>query len=182
MILLSSTGASADEPKVSAAAATSWVLVRGRDIPAGLRRTPRLRMEGAKLSGSTGCNAFTASVVDKGDKRVSIEEMTLTRKLCTPRLDRAETAFLRALQETRYLERTRRRLTFLSDKRRPLLVWALGKSAARRTLPSKRYARARHRQHQRYAHTRYHRRNASFVQTGCRGRLAGAPRRRSMAF
>ncbi len=132
IILLASANALAAEPKGPAAKATSWVLERGRDIPPRLKRTPQLHMEGEKLSGSTGCNSFTAAVVDKADKRIAIEQVALTRKLCAAKLDQAETAFVRALDETAYLEQKGSKLIFLSGKRLPLLVWTRSKSAAQR--------------------------------------------------
>jgi len=132
--LLGCLDAAAEEPNSTS---TSWVLERGRDIPARLKRTPQLRMEGQKLSGSTGCNAFTAALVDKPDKRIAIEQVALTRKLCATTLDQVETAFVRALNETEYLEQKGKRLTFLSGKRQPLLVWMPSKSAAQRSAPAR---------------------------------------------
>jgi heat shock protein HslJ len=173
-ILLGCPGASADEPK--GAKATSWVLQQGRDIPRRPPRTPKLHLDGKKLSGSTGCNSFTAAVVDKADQRIAIEQVALTRKLCADKLDRIETAFVRALEETAYLERKGRSLTFLSGKREPLLVWTRSKSASRRAVRPRRHARVR--QHRRYANVRQHQRRAAFVYRGCWDWLTGAPARR----
>ncbi len=80
-------------------------------------------MQGANLSGSTGCNNFTATMTRRRGKRVAIERVALTRKLCVAERNRTETAFVRALGQTAYLSRKRRTLTFLSGKGRPLLVW-----------------------------------------------------------
>jgi len=175
--LLGCLDAAAAEPN---ATSTSWVLERGRDIPSRLKRTPQLRMEGQKLSGSTGCNSFTAALVDKADKRIAIEQVALTRKLCAAKLDQVETAFVRSLNETEYLEEKGKRLTFLSGKRQPLLVWTRSKSAAQRAAPRKSYARARH--HQRHVRVRRHQRIASVTYRGCWGWLMGAPARRAQTF
>jgi len=125
-------------------AATTWVLQKGQNIPSRLARKPRLLMEGQKLSGSTGCNSFTATVSDKGDKRIAIERVALTRMLCAPAQNKIERAFVQALGQTEFLEQKGQRLTFLSGKRQPLLVWTRnGKSATKRR-PARRthYARA----------------------------------------
>ena len=185
VVLLGCPSASADEPKdkvaTPAPAATSWVLERGRDIPARLKRRPQLNLEGPKLSGSTGCNDFTAALVDKADKadkRIAIEQVALTRKLCAPAQDRVELAFVRALEETRYLEHKGARLTFLSDKRQALLVWTTGKSGA--VLPAQRRrlgARARH--SRRGLHVRPHWRRTPVAWRGCWGWQPYAPGRRA---
>ena len=146
-MVLGSPGASAAEPNKGASAATNWVLKQGRDIPSRLKRTPQLRVEGQKLSGSTGCNAFTATVVDKTDKRIAVEQVALTRKLCAATLDRVETAFVRSLGESEYLEQKGNKLVFLSGKRNPLLVWTRNKSTAQRPATRKRYAQGRRKVH-----------------------------------
>lgn len=105
------------------AAASNWVLQKGRDIPRRTARRPMLRMHGANLSGSTGCNNFTATMTRRRGKRVAIERVALTRKLCAPERDRTERALVQALGKTAYLRRKGRTLTFLSGKGRPLLVW-----------------------------------------------------------
>ena len=150
---------------------TSWVLRRGQDIPSPPGGIPKLRMEGQKLSGTTGCNSFTASVSNKGDKRVAIEEVALTRMLCAPRQNKIEAAFVRALRETAYLEQQSKKLTFLSDKRRPLLVWTRNsKSAVKRPARRIQHARARHRQRVAVAHR------------GCRGWWTTGRTRRGRVF
>lgn len=182
VILLGCPGSSAEEPKGAAAKATSWILERGRDIASRPSRTPKLNMDGKKLSGSTGCNSFTAALVDKADNRIAIEQVALTRKLCAEKLDRVETAFVRALEDTAYLEQNGKRLTFLSGKREPLLVWTRSKSSAQRAVRSSRYARVRHHHHRRHARVRHHRRSASVAYRGCWGWLTGVPARRAMVF
>src|SRR5262245_40399810 len=85
MLLALLLGLCADAAAGSAQpAATTWVLQKGQEIPSRLIRKPRLRMEREKLSGSTGCNSFTAAVSNKGDKRIAIERVALTRMLCAP--------------------------------------------------------------------------------------------------
>jgi heat shock protein HslJ len=191
--LLGCLNATAAEPKAKGPApttATKWVLERGRDIPKRLPRTPKLQVDGQKLSGSTGCNSFTAALVDKADKRIAIEQVALTRKLCAENLDRVEAAVVRALEQTQYLEEMGKRLTFLSEKREPLLVWTRNhKAATQRAVRPKRYARPRHqrrharaRHQRRHTHAHHHRRSASFVDRGCWGWLTGAPARRGRLF
>jgi len=184
IVLLACPRASADEPKAKAAApapaTTSWVLERGRDIPARLQRRPQLNLEGPKLSGSTGCNAFTAALVDKAkkdekaDKRIAIEQVALTRKLCAPAQDRVELAFVRALEETRYLEHKGARLTFLSDKRQTLLVWTSGKSGAVRPATRRRLG-ARARRHRGYVRVRPFWRRTPVAWRECWGWQPDAP-------
>jgi hypothetical protein len=80
-------------------------------------------MQGAKLSGTTGCNNFTATLSEEADKRVAIKQVALTRMLCEGKQNAVETAFVRALEQTKFISRQRRSLTFLSAEKTPLLVW-----------------------------------------------------------
>jgi heat shock protein HslJ len=105
------------------AGVSMWVLQKGRDIPSPQPRKPTLRMQENKLSGSTGCNNFTATVSQRADKRVAIEEVALTRMLCEPLQNTIETAFVGALRQTEFITRQGSTLTFLSGERSPLLVW-----------------------------------------------------------
>jgi heat shock protein HslJ len=179
-VLLAGLDASANEPKAKAGAGTAWVLDHGRDIPARLKRRPHLAMDGAKLSGSTGCNNFSAALVDKadkdkadkGDKQVAIEQVALTRKLCAPAQDRIEIALVRALEETRYLEHKGRRLTFLSEKHQALLVWTSGTPDAVR--PAQRRRRAGRARQRRSMGAQHHWRRLPFW----RGCGWSVPRRR----
>jgi heat shock protein HslJ len=114
------------------AAAKPWVLQQGREIVPPRKQKPVLRMEGQRLSGSTGCNSFTAAVNDRPDKKVAIADVTLTRKLCGPQESQIEDALVRALSDTEYLKKERRRLTFLSGKQEVLLVWTRGGKTARK--------------------------------------------------
>jgi heat shock protein HslJ len=103
--------------------AKDWVLKRGRDIAVRGTAKPALKLEGQKLSGSTGCNLFNATLIEKPDKRIAIENVSTTRKLCGRAENRTENAFLSALRDTAFLNQQSDALTFLSAKRRPLLVW-----------------------------------------------------------
>ena len=58
---------------------------------------------------------------------MKIENLSLTRKLCATLQNENERAFVNALGQTQYLTKEPEKITFLSDKREPLLVW---KSAA----------------------------------------------------
>jgi heat shock protein HslJ len=138
----------------SAAAVKStgtWYLQTGRGIASSQRPRPTLSMDAHKLSGSTGCNSFTATVSDRPEKKVAIEQVTLTRKLCGPQEGKVEEAFVRALSETEFLKKERKTLTFLSGKKESLLVWkradkATRSRSTRRKSPhaSRRHTRAAH--------------------------------------
>jgi heat shock protein HslJ len=91
------------------------------------------KLQGQQLSGTTGCNSFTATISETGE-RVKIVNLSLTRKLCAPRQNETERAFVRALGQTEYLEKGTERLTFLSDKGEPLLVWTSDKQDNARSL------------------------------------------------
>ena len=101
---------------------TAWLLERARGIAPEQLSAPTLTRQGQRLSGSTGCNSFTATITATGE-RVKIENLSLTRKLCAPRRNETERAFVAALGQTEYLEEQKDRLTFLSGTREPLLVW-----------------------------------------------------------
>jgi heat shock protein HslJ len=122
--LLSVLPAVVSAPAHSQQPATTWVLQKAPSIPSSPSRTPQLRMEGEKMSGSTGCNAFTAKVSQRADKRVTIEQVALTRMLCAPEQNKIETALVRALEQTQFIETQGTRMSFLSAQRQPLLVWA----------------------------------------------------------
>jgi heat shock protein HslJ len=100
----------------------TWSLEQGRGISAEPPNRPSLKLEGQRLSGSTGCNSFTATISETGE-RVKIENLSLTRKLCATLQNENERAFVNALGRTQYLTKEPEKITFLSDKREPLLVW-----------------------------------------------------------
>jgi heat shock protein HslJ len=117
-------------PALAQDAPTTWVLEKGHNIPARPPRTPSLRVEGDKLSGSTGCNLFTARISKTGDQGVAIDKVALTRKLCAAALNEVEAAVVTALEQTRFVETKDSRLSFLSAGREPLLVWTRPENAA----------------------------------------------------
>jgi heat shock protein HslJ len=101
----------------------TWSLEQGRGISAAESASrPSLKVDGQRLSGSTGCNSFTATISETGE-RVKIENLSLTRKLCATLQNENERAFVSALGQTQYLTKEPEKITFLSDKREPLLVW-----------------------------------------------------------
>lgn len=116
-----------------AATAKPWVLQKGREITAPRQRKPVLHIDGSRMSGSTGCNSFMATLKEGPDRKVAIQDVALTRKLCGPAEAKIEDAFVRALAETEHLKTENTRLTFLSGKQEMLLVWTRGgKPSARR--------------------------------------------------
>ena len=125
------------------AAASTWVLQKGRDIPSPQARKPMLRMQGDKLSGSTGCNSFTATVTRRADKRVAIEQVALTRMLCEPKQNTIEKAFVGALRQTEFISQQGSTLTFLSGEKSPLLVWKRQRTASAGKQARRRAAHAR---------------------------------------
>ena len=106
------------------------------------------------MTGSTGCNSFSATVSERSNKRVAIEEIIRTRMLCEPNQNKIENAFVRALQKTEEIREKGKALTFLSGDGATLLVWKRpGKSSSvkksstvRRNYHTRRDARA-HRTH-----------------------------------
>jgi len=102
---------------------TNWSLLRGRDIASLPSEIPQLTIKGQALSGSTGCNTFTTTLVQQSEGKVSIERPRLTRKLCGPQQQNVENAFVDALGQTQFMEEKDNQLTFLSATREPLLVW-----------------------------------------------------------
>jgi len=102
---------------------SSWVLQQGQGIHPSQVQGPSLKLQPQQLSGSTGCNAFTATLVTQPNNRVAIENVSLTRKLCGPQENDTEHAFVRALGDTHYLQQGPDTLTFLSRTHKPLLVW-----------------------------------------------------------
>jgi heat shock protein HslJ len=103
--------------------ASKWEFDQGQDVPTPQPQKPVLRLEGSNLSGSTGCNVFSAALKRLAKNRVTIEQISLTRLLCEPERDKVETALMKAFKQTEYLRRRGKTLTFLSGSRMPLLVW-----------------------------------------------------------
>src|SRR5205814_5079416 len=107
-LIVAAPPSAASEP-----AKRGWVLDSGREIPSPQPSKPTLRIRGKQLSGSTGCNSFTATLSKRPDKRVAIEQVSQTRKICGPRDGEVEAAFVRTLSATEVLNEKRRRLTLL---------------------------------------------------------------------
>jgi heat shock protein HslJ len=122
-------------PALAQGPETHWKLLRGKNMPAARTGVPQLSLKGQALSGTTGCNAFTTTFIEQDGGKVSIDRPALTRKFCGGKQQITENAFMDALSQTAFLQRTGEELTFLSDAREPLLVWrALRASAAPRAL------------------------------------------------
>ena len=129
MILTVAPGSAIGAPRE--APASTWILKSGRNIPSPQSRKPTLRAQGDKLSGSTGCNSFTATVTRRADQRVAIEDVALTRMLCEPKQNVIESAFVSALRATEFISRAGRTLSFLSADKALLLVWEKKRSSSR---------------------------------------------------
>ena len=132
MILTVAAGSAMGAPRE---AASTWTLKRDVTFRRPKPRKPTLRMQGDKLSGSTGCNSFTATVTRRADQRVAIEEVALTRMLCEPQQNAIEMAFVGALRQTEFITRQGSTLTFLSGEKAPC---SCGKDSARPRPGSKR--------------------------------------------
>lgn len=129
IILLSALAAAAS----SASAQTVgkfWVLEKAHGISSVTGNSASLTLDDKQMSGSTGCNTFMATIADRPGKRVAISNVTLTRKLCAPEANNNERAIVLAFNKTEFIEQGPGTLTFLSDKREPLLVWKTGEKAA----------------------------------------------------
>src|SRR5262249_40042269 len=103
-----------------------------KDSPASLMLTDK------ELSGSTGCNTFRATLSERAEKRVAINDVALTRKLCAPPVSDNERAIVQAFNKTEFIEERADTLTFLSGSRETLLVWKAAKqtgSARANTVP-----------------------------------------------
>jgi heat shock protein HslJ len=157
----------------------SWVLQKGRGVQFPLARRPELQMQEQQLSGSTGCNAFTAKVSERAEKRIAIELLSLTRKLCGPKESGVENAIVSAFAETALLEQDGQTLAFLSASREPLLIWQRADSApTTRTLQRKPHTRSDKHVHKhspkrtlKHVHKRAHK-HAHRDQTCCLPRFA----------
>jgi heat shock protein HslJ len=100
-----------------------WVLQKGRGVQFPLPHKPELQLQDQQLSGTTGCNAFTAKISEGPEQRIAIALLSLTRKLCGPKESRVENAIVSAFAETQFLQQDDQTLTFLSANREPLLIW-----------------------------------------------------------
>jgi heat shock protein HslJ len=121
--------------------ASTWVLQQGVEMALRNARKPELRVEANRLSGSTGCNNFSATLNARPNQRVAIEEIARTRMLCELNQNDIENALVRAFEKTEAIRKKGRTLTFFSGDGSTLLIWKrFGKFAA---VGIKRYARVR---------------------------------------
>src|SRR5262245_3485888 len=110
----------------------SWVLEKGQGFKTLKDSPASLILNDKQMSGSTGCNTFRATLSERAEKRVTINDVALTRKLCAPPASDNERAIVQAFNKTEYIEEGADSLTFLSGAREPLLVWKPAKKAAER--------------------------------------------------
>jgi heat shock protein HslJ len=106
----------------------SWVLEKGQGFKTLKDSPASLTLNDKQLSGSTGCNTFRATLSERAEKRVVINDVALTRKLCAPPASDNERAIVQALNKTEFIEEKPDTLTFLSGSRETLLVWKPAKS------------------------------------------------------
>jgi heat shock protein HslJ len=110
----------------------SWVLEKGQGFAIVESSPVSLKLNDKQLSGSTGCNTFRATLSQQAEKRIAINDVALTRKLCAPPANNNERAIVQAFNMTQYIEEGADTLTFLSKSREPLLVWKAAKTTSAR--------------------------------------------------
>jgi len=110
----------------------SWVLEKGQGVTTLKNSPASLTLNNKQLSGSTGCNTFRATLSERAESRVAINDVAVTRKLCAPPASDNERAIVEAFNKTEFIEERADRLTFLSGSREPLLVWRPAKKAVGR--------------------------------------------------
>lgn len=101
----------------------SWILQDAKDLPHQTRTRASLTTVGNLVSGTTGCNSFSAKLQTESDGRTLLRDFNATRILCGPEDERVETAIFRALRETTYTDSNGESLRFLDSSRQPLLIW-----------------------------------------------------------
>ena len=74
----------------------AWVLTGGLDVEGWEESAPSARFADGKVSGSSGCNRFSAAATRDGEQ-LRIGQVTSTRMACRPPADAVERAFLDAL-------------------------------------------------------------------------------------
>jgi heat shock protein HslJ len=147
--LLSCAAMEAESADGKSATAT-WILQQGVDISLDNSRKPEMRMDAKELTGSTGCNKFSATVSERPNNRVAIGQIVRTRMLCEPSQNKIENAFVRALEKTEAIREQGKRLTFLSADGSTLLVWnRSGKSSAKKSSSTKKASSTTRRRHKR---------------------------------
>jgi heat shock protein HslJ len=107
----------------------SWVLENGQGFKSLKDSPASLTLNDKELSGSTGCNTFRATLSERAEKRVAINDVALTRKLCAPPASDNERAIVQAFNKTEFIEEKADTLTFLSGSREALLVWKPAKQS-----------------------------------------------------
>ena len=91
-------------------AGSAWRPVPLSGLAGSAERPVFVKFAGAeKVSGFAGCNTFTGSYRQKGDKLI-LGPLATTRKLCAPDVMERETWFLKALKRVRKVETTAREL------------------------------------------------------------------------
>ena len=113
----------------------SWMLEKGQGFKSLKDSPASLTLNDKQLSGSTGCNTFRATLSERAEKRVAINDVALTRKLCAPPASDNERAIVQAFNKTEFIEEKADTLTFLSGSRETLLVWKSAKQVRAATMP-----------------------------------------------
>ena len=111
----------------------SWVLEKGQGFTTLKNSPASLTLNDKQLSGSTGCNTFRAMLSERAEKRIAVNDVALTRKLCAPPASDNERAIVQAFNKTEFIEEGADTLTFLSGACEPLLVWKAAKAKSART-------------------------------------------------
>ena len=144
--------------------ASTWVLQKGRDVPETRPRKPTLRMQGDQLSGSTGCNNYTATIMRRAEQRIAIEQVALTRMLCEPQANAVEKAVVGAMRQTEFMDQQGSTLTFQAGDKSPLLVWTRQQASSGQRQAGRRVVQARSVKRKRTAHHRKATRHRTVVQ------------------
>ncbi len=96
--------------------------VRGRQIPQGESSNPiqiAFDANGERLSGSTGCNKFTAQI-SEDERGFTLEKIVSTRMACSPQRMELENDFLYELNDYRTIVRDGDRLLIIGRDREVL--------------------------------------------------------------
>lgn len=95
---------------------TTWTLTspapQSADIP-----SPTLQLSGSKVSGFAGCNQYQATVRRQGG-RLSIGQLSLTRRLCEPARMKLEQGFIESLGHVKSYQQSGQTLTLIGGKQR----------------------------------------------------------------
>src|SRR5215831_7514083 len=99
----------------------SWVLEKGQGFKSLKNSPASLTLNNKQLSGSTGCNTFRATLSERAENHVAINDVAVTCKFCAPPASDNERAIVEAFNKTEFIEERADRLTFHSGSREPLL-------------------------------------------------------------